>query len=102
VARLKNPQTDEDTELLNSLDTDTKNLIKKSTMNSVVLMKLDSNQVYPIFYKKQDYEAFAIPMGFPVLEDINWKLELKKMDMAIARTSQKAILLVTTGESPAN
>lgn len=102
VSRLKNPQTDEDKELLSSLDSDTRDKINKSVMNSVVLMKLDSSQVYPIFYKKQDYEAFAIPMGFPVLEDINWKLELKKMDMAIARTAQKAILLVTTGESSAN
>ena len=39
-------------------------------------------------------------MGYPVLEDINFKYEMKKMDMAIARTMQHAILLVTMGEEP--
>ena len=39
-------------------------------------------------------------MGFPVLEDINYKYELKKMDMAISRTMQQAILLITMGSEP--
>ena len=39
-------------------------------------------------------------MGYPVLADINWKAELKKMDMAITRTMQQAILLVTMGDTP--
>ena len=50
-----------------------------------------------VFYKKQDYEPFAVPMGYPVLEDINWKQEMKKMDMAITRTTNQAILLITMG-----
>jgi DNA-binding PadR family transcriptional regulator len=36
-------------------------------------------------------------MGFPVLSDINWKLELKKIDMAISRSVQQAVLLITQG-----
>jgi hypothetical protein len=36
-------------------------------------------------------------MGFPVLEDINYKQELKNMDMAISRTIQQTVLLVTMG-----
>ena len=50
-----------------------------------------------VFYKKQDYEPFAVPMGYPVLEDINWKQEMKQMDMAVARTTNQAILLITMG-----
>ena len=53
-----------------------------------------------VFYKKQDYEPFSVPMGYPVLEDINAKYEMKKIDMAIARTMQQAILLVTMGSEP--
>jgi hypothetical protein len=34
------------------------------------------------------------------LEDINFKAELRKIDMAIARTMQQIILLVTTGAEP--
>jgi len=39
-------------------------------------------------------------MGYPVLDDINWKAEMKKMDMAVSRTMQQTILLVTMGTEP--
>ena len=58
------------------------------------------DKVVAIFYKKQDYEPFAVPMGYPVLADLNFKDELKKMDMAIGRCMQQAILLVTMGTDP--
>ncbi len=35
----------------------------------------------------------------PVMADIEWKLALKKMDMAVARTVEHFILLITTGEA---
>lgn len=35
-----------------------------------------------------------------MLEDINWKAEMKKMDMAATRTMQQIILLVTMGAEP--
>jgi hypothetical protein len=41
-------------------------------------------------------------MGYPVLEDINWKQEMKQMDMAVARTTNQAILLITMGAKPAD
>ena len=41
-------------------------------------------------------------MGFPVLEDINWKQEMKKMDMALTRTTQQAVLLITMGSELKN
>ena len=63
-------------------------------------MNLDPRRLSYSFYKKQDYEPFAIPFGFPVLEDINAKLELKKMDQAITRTVENVILLITMGADP--
>jgi hypothetical protein len=99
LQRLKNPKSDQDKEVFDSLPEDVKSQIneKKSGM---VHLPLDINKVHAVFYKKQDYEPFAVPMGYPVLEDINFKQELKKMDMAIARTMQQAILLVTMGAEP--
>lgn len=97
---LRNPVTEEDHELLNSLDTETQKRIKENKKTAVISIPLDLKKVLPVFYKKQDYEPFAVPMGYPVLEDINFKAELKKMDMAISRTVQQAILLITTGASP--
>ena len=98
IQKLKNPESDEDKKLLESLPKSTRQQLKGR--NSTVSIDLDEERTTAIFYKKQDYEPFAVPMGYPVMEDINWKVELKKMDMAISRTMQQAILLVTMGTDP--
>lgn len=99
LERLRSPKTEEDLEVLNSLPVETRKLIKQKN-TGILILPLDPERISAVFYKKQDYEPFAVPMGFPVLEDINWKAEMKKMDMAVARTMQQAILLVTMGTDP--
>ncbi len=99
LERLKNPRTEEDQQVYDSLSPEAKEAIKKKG-NHIVYLNLDSDRIFPVFYKKQDYEPFSVPMGYPVLEDINFKAELKKMDMALTRTIQQAILLVTMGAPP--
>jgi hypothetical protein len=99
LERLKKPRTDEDKQVYDNLPSEVKSDIK-TKKQIVVLLPLDMRQTVAVFYKKQDYEPFAVPMGFPVLEDINWKAEMKKMDMAVTRTMQQVILLITLGESP--
>jgi hypothetical protein len=99
LERLRSPKTDEDTEVYNSLPADVKEKIKNKN-SSYILVPLDKTKLAAVFYKKQDYEPLSVPMGFPVLDDINWKLEMKKMDMAVTRTMQQAILLVTMGAEP--
>lgn len=99
LERLRSPKTDEDLEVYNSLPDDVKEKIKNKN-NSYILVPLDKTKLAAVFYKKQDYEPLSVPMGFPVLDDINWKLEMKKMDMAVTRTMQQAILLVTMGAEP--
>jgi hypothetical protein len=99
LERLRDPKTDEDIEVYNNLPQDVKDKIK-SKNNSYILVPLDKTKLAAVFYKKQDYEPLSIPMGFPVLDDINWKLEMKKMDMAVTRTMQQAVLLVTMGDTP--
>jgi hypothetical protein len=101
LERVKNPKTDEDLEVYNSLDDESKKLIKRKKSPATQLtIPLEPEKLVAVFYKKMDYEPFAVPMGYPVLEDINFKYEMKKMDMAIARTMQQAILLVTMGTEP--
>jgi hypothetical protein len=99
IERLRSPQTDEEKKLVESLPPDVqKNLKQKATRFLVI--PLEPSKVVPVFYKKQDYEPLAVPMGYGVLADINWKEEMKKQDMAISRTMNQAILLITMGESP--
>jgi len=99
LERLRDPRTEEDEEVLNNLDPDVVKHIKNEK-NASVVMPLDTDKITAVFYKKQDYEPFAVPMGYPVLDDINWKAEMKKMDMAITRTTQQVVLLVTMGTEP--
>lgn len=101
LARLQNPVSDEDKETLNGLPDDVRQDIQKGAYyQNGLKIKLDPSKIIFVFYKKQDYEPFAIPFGYPVLEDINAKLELKKMDQAITRTVENVILLITMGAEP--
>jgi hypothetical protein len=101
LSRLQNPQTEEDQQIYDSLDEDLKKVVDDGGYyTDGVKIKLDPQRLSFSFYKKQDYEPFAIPFGYPVLEDINAKLELKKMDQAITRTVENVILLITMGAEP--
>jgi hypothetical protein len=101
IEKLKDPQTDYDKEVFDSLPPEAKENIKNNQfMQEGVLVNLDAKKLIFSFYKKQDYEPFAIPFGFPVLDDINWKMELKKIDQAITKTIENVILLVTMGNTP--
>ena len=101
LERLRHPQSDEDRELLNSFsESDRQNIMKGGFAKNGLKIKINPEKLHFAFYKKQDYEPFAIPFGFPVLQDINAKLELKKMDQAITRTVENVILLITMGAPP--
>lgn len=102
LSRLRNPKTDQDKLVFQSLPPDVQKQIRQGTedgygRNSVIYMNLESENVLAIFCKKQPYEPFSVPMLWPVLRDINAKEELKQMDMALARTMQQVILLITMG-----
>lgn len=101
LARLQNPITEEDKEILEGLPPSVRKDIKKGAYYQDGLkIELDPKKLVYSFYKKQDYEPFAVPFGYPVLEDINAKMELKKMDQAITRTVENVILLITMGAEP--
>lgn len=104
IMRLKNPQTPEDKATLQDLPAEVQKQIKSFTggvgMAGQIYVPVNPKRLNFCFYKKQSYEPLAIPMGYPVLNDIEWKLQLKKMDMALSRTIEHAILLVTTGAEP--
>ena len=83
------------------MDPETKKKIKEGSFTrDGIKIELDSEKLIYSFYKKQDYEPFAIPFGYPVLDDINFKLELKQIDQAICRTIENVILLITMGAEP--
>jgi len=98
---LRDPKTDYDKEVLEALDPKVKKKIKKGawTQDGVTIL-LDAKRLIYSFYKKQDYEPFAMPFGFPILDDLNWKIELKKIDQAIVKTVENVILLITMGAEP--
>jgi len=103
---LINPKTESDRQIAEKIP-EIKNIIDRnkskvskgipSGLNNVGL-ELDKDRLVAVFYKKQNYEPLSVPMGFAVLEDINSKLELKKIDQAIARSVQQAVLMITMGD----
>jgi len=101
LERLRNPKNEEDKQILESLPPEVRENIKKGGFAMDGLnVDLDPDRLLYSFYKKQDYEPFAVPFGFPVLDDINWKIELKKIDQAISRTIENVVLLITMGAEP--
>tara|TARA_Y100001973_G_C5190502_1_gene330657 strand:- start:258 stop:2255 length:1998 start_codon:yes stop_codon:yes gene_type:complete len=101
IERLKNPKNDYDREVYEGLP---KNIKDNFKMNGYqpdgAKIELEPERLRYSFYKKQDYEPFAVPFGYSVLEDINMKLEFKKIDQAIVRTIENVILLITMGNEP--
>jgi hypothetical protein len=94
---LRKPRTEEDKQLRDSLPEEVRKAI--DAKNGYVGLPLDTAKTYYVPFGKQSYEPFGVSIIQPVLDDIEWKAQMKKMDAAIARTVQQAILLVTHGES---
>ena len=98
LTRLKDPQTEEDKAFLQSLPPEARKAVaERSWQTDGIKVKLDPSKLIFCFRKKQDYEPFAVPFLYPILDDINAKIELKKMDQAITRTVENVILLITHG-----
>ena len=101
IERLASPKNDYDKAVFDALDPEIKKQIKDGAyFKDGLQINLKSEKMSYSFYKKQDYEPFAIPFGYPVLEDINAKMEMKKMDQAIMRTVENVILMITMGAEP--
>jgi hypothetical protein len=95
LARLKSPLTQQDKLLLKSFSPKDQEAIKKG--RSDISIQIPEEKLVPVFAKKQDYEALTVPFFYPVLADINLKLEFKKADLAISKTTDYIILLLTMG-----
>ena len=101
MERLANPKNDYDQAVFDALEPEVKKQIKDGAyFKDGLQINLKNDRMSYSFYKKQDYEPFAIPFGYPVLEDINAKMEMKKMDQAIMRTVENVILMITMGAEP--
>ena len=101
LERLRSPKNEHDQMVFNSLDKETQDKIKNGQWaRDGLKIQINPTNIIYSFYKKQDYEPFAVPFGFAVLDDINFKMEMKKIDQAICRTIENVILLITMGTEP--
>jgi hypothetical protein len=101
LERLRSPKNEHDKMVFNSLDKETQNKITNGQWaRDGLKIQINPTNIIYSFYKKQDYEPFAVPFGFAVLDDINFKMEMKKIDQAICRTIENVILLITMGTEP--
>lgn len=96
LGRLKKSDSDESKAFVEGLDAETRKAIESASAGAQI--KLDHNRLSVLLYKAQNYEPMAVPMAFGVLKDIEAKLEFKRIDLSIARTTERAMLLINIGE----
>lgn len=87
--------TSDEKNFLKSLPKITQDQIKAGA--GAVIIPLDPDILYAVFYKRQDYEPLSVPWVWPVLKDIEWKAEMKAIDMAVSRTMNTLVLQVKMG-----
>lgn len=95
VDLLRNSDNPDDKEIYKNLPKAIKNYFDGGQTKPI---PIDPKSLHTVFYKKQDYEPFAVPLGFAVLDSIELKLAMQRSDAVIARTVEYAILLITMGE----
>lgn len=98
IERLRNPQTPEDVQVLRSFPPDIQRQIKNYAAQPWIYVPLDTNRLYYSFYRKQDYEPLAVPMIWPLLNRIEYKLMLEKADMSLVQTMEQVFMLITAGQ----
>lgn len=96
IKRLQSPDlTEEEQFFVDSLDEKQKKNLKNGQQ---VEFRLNPQNLVAVFNGKQDYESLATPCFYPVLQDINFKIELRKQEMILARASDKYLLLINCGD----
>ena len=98
IERLRNPQTPEDKQMLKSFPPDIQRQITNYAAKPWIYAPLDTARLYYCFYRKMDYEPLAVPMIFPLLNQLEYKLMLQKMDMSLVKTMEQVFMLVTAGD----
>lgn len=78
AARIKNPQNIEDKTVVSTMPSDIVNLIR----NGIKTIPLDPLKVSIFFYKKDDWEQWADPMLYCVMDDLILLNKLKLADLA--------------------
>jgi len=97
IERLRNPKTPEDKQMLKDFPPDIQKQIMQYAAQPWLYVPLDTSRLYYNFYRKQDYEPLAVPMIFPLLNRLEYKLMLERMDMSLVQTMEQVFLLVTAG-----
>jgi hypothetical protein len=97
IERLKNPQTPEDKQIFEALPPDIQKKLKGNRFGQSIYLELPEDNIVAVFNNKADYESFGVSMIYPVLDDLEYKIELKQMDRAIAKTCQQSVLHVALG-----
>lgn len=100
IQRLKNPKSETEKSIFKNLDKDIQLQIQNHSENyggSSETLRVALKDVDSIFYQKQDYEYFAVPLFYGVLDDIELKLEMKNADRQIIHSLDSMLLLLTMG-----
>jgi hypothetical protein len=94
LQRVKTPNSEDAKLIKENFSEQEVDQIKKG---GTVALKLNPEKLSVLLYKAQSYEPMGVPLAYGVLEDIEAKLELKRIDLSMARTTDRAMLHITVG-----
>jgi hypothetical protein len=92
---IKNPKTDADKAAIAKLPKDILNAIQKGEK----VIPLDMDNIYVAHYKKDDWENWATPFLYAILDDIMFKEKMRTADMAALDGVINVIRLWKLGKS---
>ena len=98
LKKMQTPVSQTEIDFVESLPEEAKKALKSKNSGASIKIPMDRTKIHAVFAKKQDYEPFAQPIFFPVLKDLNLKLEFKRADFVAARSIEYFILLVKAGD----
>ncbi len=99
LQRLRDPKTPEDRQTLRDFPLDIQKQIKQNASQPWIYAPLDTSRLYYCFYRKQDYEPLAVPMIWPLLNRLEYKMMLEKADMSLVQSMEQIFIHIAAGES---
>lgn len=82
VSSIKKPKNESEKSFVKKLPNEIKDAVKSKNAGSHILIKLKPEFMWIDYYKKDDWEEWATPFLYAVLEDVLFKNKMRTADMA--------------------
>jgi len=82
IQSIRNPRNDQEKKSIEKLPQEILNAVNNSKVSSNIIIRLDPRYTWVDYYKKDDWENWATPFLYSVLDDLLFKSKLRSADLA--------------------